>query len=76
MSDRPSDLADRVSGRRELDDSLSPKTFRLPLEAARHKAREIINQMPQDDYVAYVEGWRQLSDGQIEFSVRRQRTVQ
>jgi hypothetical protein len=32
--------------------------------------------MPQDDYVAYVEGWRQLSDGQIEFSVRRQRTVQ
>jgi hypothetical protein len=70
MSDRPSELADRISGR------LPSKTFRLPLEAARQKAREIINQMPQDDYVAYVEGWRQLSDGQIEFSVRRQRTVQ
>jgi len=76
MPDRPSDLANRISGRDELDDSLSSKTFRLPLEAARRKAREIISQLPEDEHVAYVEGWRQLSDGQIEFSVRRQRTVQ
>jgi hypothetical protein len=76
MSNLPSDLAKRMSSRRELDSGFSPEIFRLPLEAARHKAREIINQGPQGDYVAFVERWRQLPDGQIEFSVRRQRAVQ
>jgi len=75
MSNLPSDLAKRMSSRLELDSGFAPKTFRLPLEAARHKAREIINQVPQDDYVAFVERWQQLPDGQIEFSVRRLRAV-
>jgi hypothetical protein len=76
MSKLPNDLAERMSSRRELDDSFSPKTFRLPLDAARHKVREIINQHPQSNYVDFVERWRQLPDGQIEFSVRRLRAVE
>jgi hypothetical protein len=76
MSFRPSDLAERIFSRRELEDGLSVKTFKLPLEAARCKAREVIKQAPQDDYVAFVERWRQLPDGQIEFSVRRLRAAQ
>ena len=36
-------VADRLSNRRESDD----ETFTLPVEAARLKAREILNQFPQ-----------------------------
>jgi hypothetical protein len=42
----------------------------LPIDAARCKAREIIHQSPQSGYVATVENWRQLPDGQIEFMMR------
>ena len=62
---RPRDLADRMSGvaRREI--------FTLPVDAARLKAREIIDQSPQSGYLPIVENWRQLSDGKIEFAMRR-----
>ncbi|WP_445488943.1 hypothetical protein [Rhodopseudomonas sp. RCAM05734] len=43
----------------------------MPVEAARLKAREVLDQFPQGDYMAIVEHWRQLPDGQIEFTVRR-----
>jgi hypothetical protein len=49
MASRPSDLAERISSRRETDSSLSPKTFGLPVELARAKAREILQQSPQGD---------------------------
>jgi len=62
---RPRDLADRMSGRGE------PKTFTLPVDVARIKAREIINQIPRSGYTMVLENWRQLPDGQIEFSMRR-----
>jgi hypothetical protein len=62
MPNRPSDLADRMSTR---------ETFTLPVAAARVKAREIIDQSPQGGYMAIVELWRQLPDGQIEFTMRR-----
>jgi hypothetical protein len=35
-------LAQRMSGHRAQDSGLSPNLFRLPLESARQKAREII----------------------------------
>jgi hypothetical protein len=35
------------------------------------KAREIINQSPESGYMTTVENWRQLPDGQIEFTMRR-----
>ena len=62
---RPRDLADRMSGvaQREI--------FTLPVDAARLKAREIIDQSPQSGYLPIVEHWRQLSDGKIEFTTRR-----
>jgi hypothetical protein len=72
MADRPSDLAERMSHRREANASL---TFTLPVEGARSKAREFLNQIPQDGYSTVVEHWRQLPDGQIEFTARRFRTA-
>jgi hypothetical protein len=63
MLTRPGDLASRMSG-------IAPETFTLPIDAARRKAREILDQFPQGGYLAVVENWRQLSDGQIEFTMR------
>ena len=65
---RSPDLADRMSGIRP------PEIFTLPIDVARLKAREIINR-PQAGYMAVVENWRQLPDGQIEFTTRQLRTA-
>ena len=64
MPVRPLDLAGRMSGAQQ------PKTFKLPVDAARRKAREIIDQVPQGGYVQVVENWRPRPDGQIEFTMR------
>jgi len=61
----PRDLADRMSDRQ------SSEIYRLPIDAARRKAREIIGQAPQAGYIAIVENWRSLPDGRIEFMMRR-----
>jgi hypothetical protein len=61
---RPSDLAVRVSDAHYRD------RFRLPIDEARRKAREVIEHNPQDGLTPTVENWRQLPDGQIEFEVR------
>lgn len=61
---RPRDLADRMSGIQE------PEIFTLPIDAARLKARELLDQFPQAGYATVVESWRQLPDGQIEFTMR------
>ena len=74
MTSRPSDLAERISNGREPDD-FSRDTFRLPVDMARVKAREILNQLPQGGYMTIVEQWRQLPDGQIEFTMRRLRAT-
>ena len=63
MRARPRDLADRMSGQ-------NPEIFTLPIDAARIKAREVLNQVPQAGYMTIVEQWRQLPDGWIEFTVR------
>jgi hypothetical protein len=46
-----------------------PTIFTLPIDAARLKAREILGQFPQAGYATVVENWRQLADGQIEFTM-------
>jgi len=61
---RSRDLADRMSGPQR------PETFRLPIDTARLKAREILDQLPQAGYMAVVENWRRLPDGRIEFTKR------
>ena len=60
----PRDLAVRISAAQPL------QTFRLPIDAARRKAREVIDQIPRDGVTSTVENWRQLPDGRIEFAVR------
>jgi hypothetical protein len=55
MAYRPSELAERMYSRAEPDDGLVRQTLRLPVEAARVKAREIINQCPQGNYMTIVE---------------------
>jgi hypothetical protein len=70
----PRDLADRSRELRDLrkptDDGFMRETFTMPLLAARLKAREILNAYPTGGYMAVVENWRQLPDGQIEFTMR------
>jgi hypothetical protein len=61
---RPRDMADRMS------DAKQTEIITLPINAARLKAREILNQGPRAGYMAVVENWRQLADGQIEFTTR------
>lgn len=64
MLARPRDLADRISGAQQ------PQVFTLPIEAARRKAREIIDQFPRSGVMTVVENWRQLPDGRVEFTMR------
>jgi hypothetical protein len=61
---RPRDLADQMSG------ELQQELFTLPLDAARCKAREIIDQAPRSSLRSTIEKWRQLPNGQIEFAIR------
>jgi hypothetical protein len=63
MRARPRDLADHMAG-------TEPLTFMLPVDAARCKAREIINQAPANGFTSVVEKWKQLPDGRIEFAIR------
>ena len=55
MANQPRDLAARIYNRREPDDGSLRETFRLPVEAARVKAREILSQFPQGGYLTIVE---------------------
>jgi hypothetical protein len=72
---RPRDLADRSRELRHLrklkDDGFLRETFTLPLHVARLKARQILDEYPAGGYMTVVENWRQLPDGQIEFTMRR-----
>jgi hypothetical protein len=72
---RPRDTATRsreLQDLRRLDpDGFLRKTFTLPVDDARAKAREILREFPSGGYMTIVEQWRQLADGQIEFTVRR-----
>ena len=73
-TDRPRLVSDRLrlySDRRRIEnDENVPETFTLPLEAARLKARDIIDGISLRGYQKIVERWRQLPNGQIEFTVR------
>ena len=75
MANRPSNLAERMRDWDGPGDGYVRETLRLPVEAARTKAREIISQCPQGDFMTVVEQWRQLPDGYIEFTMRRLRAA-
>lgn len=75
---RPVDLANRAAARRAArSDSAKPAdlwrraTFRLPRLQARDKAREWFDRFPKAAYMTEIEFWREMSDGEIEFVIRR-----
>ena len=75
---RPHDLVQRVVARRSARagdggraDAWRRETFRLPRAEARVKAREWFERYPKAAYLTEIEFWRELSDGQIEFVMRR-----
>ena len=65
---RNRDLVVRIS-------DAQPETFRLPVDAARRKAREVIDQSTPNGLTSIVENWRPIPDGQIEFVVRQVRAM-
>jgi hypothetical protein len=68
---RPRDLADRMALRRKPDDGYLRETFTLPRDQARTRARDFLNRYPKAAYMSAVESWRELPDGEIEFTMRR-----
>jgi hypothetical protein len=71
MAFRPRDLADRMAGRRKPDDGYLRETFTLPRDKARSKARDFLSRYPKQAYMSAVDSWRELPDGDIEFTMRR-----
>ena len=71
----PRDLADRMATRRKPRDGFLRQTFTLPREKAREKAREFLTRYPKAGYMSAVESWRELPDGEIEFTMRRLRSA-
>jgi hypothetical protein len=75
----PADLARRLADRRhssEKDARAMPgqwrrETYTMPRLQARDKARELFNRFPKAAYMTEIEFWRELDDGQIEFTLRR-----
>jgi hypothetical protein len=47
------------------------ETFTMPRLQAREKAREWFARYPKAAYMTEIESWRELDDGQIEFTIRR-----
>jgi hypothetical protein len=68
---RPRDLADRMARRRKPDDGYLRETFTLPRDQARTRARDFLDRYPKAAYMSAVESWRELPDGEIEFTMRR-----
>jgi len=71
MVPRPRDLASRMAGRRKPADGYLRQTFTLPRAQARVAARDFLARYPKAAYMSGVESWRELPDGEIEFTMRR-----
>jgi hypothetical protein len=67
----PRRLAERMRTRQQANDGFVRETFTLPRDAARAKAREMLQRYPAGGNSTTVEFWRKLEDGQIEFTMRR-----
>jgi hypothetical protein len=74
----PKDLADRMAGRRraaKVDNGYARETFTQSREQARQTARAFLTKFPKEAYMIEVEAWRELPNGEIEFTMRRLRTA-
>jgi hypothetical protein len=61
--------------RQRLDDGFVREQFRQPREIARQTARAFLDRFPKQAYMSAVEHWRELPDGDIEFTMRRLRSA-
>jgi len=72
---RPGELAARAAlglrSKAPRSDGWRRESFTLLREEARAKAREWFEQYPKAAYMTEIESWRELSDGRIEFTIRR-----
>jgi hypothetical protein len=73
---RPADIASStaksIANRKGARvDAFRRETFALPREAAREKARELLQRFPKAAYLTEIESWRELEGDRIEFTVRR-----
>jgi hypothetical protein len=70
----PRELADRMAARRnkaKAEDGYVRETFTLPRDQARVRARAILDRWPAAAYMTAVDSWRELPDGEIEFTMKR-----
>jgi hypothetical protein len=51
--------------------SFTRETYSLPRDLAREKAWEWFEKFPKAAYDTEVEAWREMTDGKIEFTMRR-----
>lgn len=75
-TNRPGEIARRAAQRltdkrRARVEAFHRETFALPREVAREKARALFHRFPKAAYMTEIESWRELSDGRIEFTIRR-----
>jgi hypothetical protein len=74
----PVDIAKRAARRRATGPAANARnetwrreTYCLPRIQAREKAQEWFQRYPKSAYMTEIEFWRELSDGRIEFTIRR-----
>lgn len=74
---KPAEVARRLGERRDQgrsgkrSDAWCRETFTLPRDEARVAARAFFDRFPKAAYMSDIETWRELSDGRIEFTMRR-----
>lgn len=74
---RPADIARKAAARlragaeRRSPSGFYRETHTLERQAAREKARDLFQRFPKAAYMTEIESWRELSDGRIEFTMRR-----
>jgi hypothetical protein len=74
----PRELADRMRDHRaqhRARDGFVRETFTQPRDDTRQTVREFLDRYPTPAYMSEVEHWRELSGGEIEFTMRRLRTA-
>ena len=73
MARLPREVADRMDARKRSlrSDGYVRESFTQPRENARATARAFLDRFPKQAYMSEVERWRELPDGQIEFTMRR-----
>jgi hypothetical protein len=81
MPRTPRELADRMAAKRRQsranddDDGYIRETYIFPRDEARAQARAILDRWPAAAYMTAVDVWRELPNGEIEFTMKRLRSA-